>query len=115
MLIENAITVAGCHISTANYGDLSFDCRAFLIELMAAHLLKLSVSTASGESSGSGVSGAVQSAHIGEVSVNMAIPDGMDARKMWLYSTPYGQQYLALLQSKVFPKYFPGGRRIVRL
>ena len=35
------IALAGCYISTQNYGDLDFNARAYAIELMAAHLLAL--------------------------------------------------------------------------
>lgn len=110
-IIGAAITAAGNYVSTVNYGELSFDCRAYLIELMAAHLV--TVMTDSGNNTGTagaaasgGVSGAVQSAHIGDVSVSVAIPQGMNELNTWLWQTPYGQQYLALLKTRNFPKYF---------
>lgn len=111
--INAHIALAGCYISTQNYGDLDFNARAYAIELMAAHLLTLDLKASAGTSGGgvaSAAGGQVISASIDGVSVSMTVPPNKDQLQYWLNQTPYGQRYLAILQSRITPLYLWGSR-----
>ena len=49
---------------------------------------------------GSGISGQVQSAHIGQVSVGMVVPPNKSQTQYWYNLTVYGQRLYQLLISK---------------
>lgn len=115
-LINAHITLAGCYISTQNYGDLDFNARAYAIELMAAHLLALDLKAGAGTSGGgltSTVGGQVIAASIDGVSVSMTVPPNKDQLQYWLNQTPYGSRYLAIIQSRITPLYLWGSRERV--
>ena len=112
-LINAHIALAGCYISTQNYGDLDFNARAYAIELMAAHLLTLDLKASAGTSGGglaATAGGQVISASIDGVSVSMTVPPNKDQLQYWLNQTPYGSRYLAILQSRITPLYLWGSR-----
>lgn len=114
--ISANITVAGLYVSTKNYGDIGFDRRALLIELMAAHLLKLDDQTGAAGGSGGAASAATGqriSATVGQVSVSYAVPEDRGALAYFLNQTTYGQRYLAFLASLRSPMYYGGSRQRV--
>lgn len=95
--IHTFIRRAYCMISPRNYGAMRGDCRKFAIELVVAHMLTMASKLASqGKVSAHGF---VQSASIGEVSVNIVAPNNRNSLEYWFNQTPYGQQYLAYLRS----------------
>lgn len=113
-VIEANIEIAGVYISTKNYGDIGFKRRALLIELMAAHLLKLDElagTDGSAEGEGGGATGQIISATVGQVSVSRAMPEDRGALHYFLNQTTYGQRYAALLASLVTPIYYGGSRQ----
>lgn len=109
--IQARIIVAGIFISKKLSGDIGFERRALLIELMAAHLLKLDEQTgAAGGSGGNAMAATGQriSATVGQVSVSYAVPGDNGAMAYFLNQTTYGQRYWALLRSLVTPIYYGG-------
>lgn len=110
--VQSCITVAGLYVSTKNYGDIGYDRRVLLIELMTAHLLKLDDQTGAGTSGGAvgagGATGLKTHATIGEVSVSYAIPEDNGALHYFLNQTTYGQRYGAFLAALVSPKLYGG-------
>ena len=111
--IQARIMVAGIYISKKLSGDIGFERRALLIELMAAHLLKLDELTgaAGGTSGGAATMAATGqriSATVGQVSVSYAVPSDNGAMAYFLNQTTYGQRYWALLRSLVTPIYYGG-------
>ena len=110
--IEADITIAGLYVSKKNYGDIGFDRRVLLIELMAAHLLKLDRQTgadgAAGGSAGGGATGLKLSATVGEVSVSYAVPEDNGALHFFLNQTTYGQRYAAFLAALASPRLYGG-------
>jgi hypothetical protein len=94
MTIENFWNMATCSVSSKNYGYLSGNCRQMAINLMAAHLLALSLIQNQGK-----VTGLMQSATISMVSISLTPPPTPNQWQWWLNQTSYGQQLLALLQS----------------
>lgn len=63
------------------------------LELMTAHILKLSQMAANGET----IPGPVTSSRIDRISVQFAAPPYKDGWSWWLSQTPYGVQLWALL------------------
>lgn len=119
--IQADIEIAGAFVSTKNYGDIGFKRRALLIELMAAHLLKLDDMMAGapvssgGAVSGSGDTRQKSNATVGQVSVGYAIPKNDSELSYWLNETEYGRRYLALLKLLCTPLYFGGSpQRVLR-
>lgn len=106
--IQAALVLAGGYISTANRGDIGFERRVLLIELMACHFIKIN-DAATGASSQQ-ISGMPVSATIGKVTVSVAIPKNLDELHYFLMQTTYGQQYAAMLKALCTPKYFGGSR-----
>lgn len=110
-MIQNNITQAGCYVSTVNYGDIDFDCRALMIELVSCHLIALSkamADAAAGSGTTGGVVGQISRATIGDVTVSVAVPANKNELQYWMNQTPYGQRYLALVSAKVSPLYYGG-------
>lgn len=97
-VIQSFIDQAGCYVSRKNYGAVHDACRKLAIELAAAHLLQLTANASS--PTGSGISGQVQSAHIGQVSVGMVVPPNKSQTQYWYNLTVYGQRLYQLLISK---------------
>lgn len=88
-------------------GDCPCRCRVYAIELMAAHLLKLSDLIASGDNS---AGGRITSASIDKISVSLDAPQTKNAFEYWLSLTPYGQELLVLLMSKAPAGIYSGGK-----
>lgn len=82
---------------------------AYVLQLMTAHLLAISVIQEAGGTY-TGVPGIVTQSSVGDVSVSLALPPfGHDAWRYWMNLTPYGQQLLALLDSLSAGGWFIGG------
>ena len=101
------IGIAEAYVTPANIGDIGFHRRATLIELMAAHLLKLS-QTSGQDGSGGNAVGQKSAASIGQVSVSYAIPQDRGALHYFLNQTEYGVQYAALLATLASPRLYGG-------
>lgn len=87
--------VAAMYISTSNYGYLQGDARARALNLMAAHLAKLSDMINAGQTPG-----LVQGSTIDKISVTLTPPPAPDQFTWWLNLTGYGAQLAALLAIK---------------
>lgn len=74
------------------------------INLMAAHLLELSVQIAAGDTPG-----ITTGATVDKVSVTIQPPPERNQWQYWLNQTPYGQQLLALLQVQSAGGFYVGG------
>lgn len=96
---------ATCYVDDeGNYGWLQGDCRRRALDLMTAHLTALSVLIAGGQ-----VPGLVQAATIDKVTVSLTPPPLKNQWQWWLSLTPYGQQLLALLESRAVGGFYIGG------
>lgn len=97
---------ASCYVSTTDYGCLNSDCRERALLLMTAHLCLLSQQNTKGQ-----VTGVVTSASVGGVSVSLTPPPfGSNQWSWWLSSTPYGQEFQALLRQAAIGGLYIGGR-----
>jgi hypothetical protein len=94
------------YVSDENCGSLTGTKRAFAIQLMLAHILRLNAIIAAGPGS---LTGVVTGATIDKVSVTLQPPPGKDAWLFWLNQTPYGQQLAALLSAQSAGGFYIGG------
>lgn len=78
--------------------------KTLALNLMTAHLTKISTMAASGQTSGF-----VQSATVDKVTVGLTPPPNKNHWQWWLSSTPYGAQLLALLLTKSSGGFYFGG------
>ena len=104
--VNSKISLAYCYISNLKGQEIDDACRTQAIELMVAHLLTIGGSTANG---GDGSSGLTISTKIGEIAVTLAQPVLKSQWQYWINSTPYGQQYYALLMSHIPTPRYRGG------
>lgn len=112
--ISSCIEQAKCFISDtiSGCGSVDWKCRALMIELMACHLLTLMTNAVNNAGNGGQtVSGLVQSASIGDVSVSVSVPENKSQLQWYLNQTVYGQQLFTLMSIKVSPLYFGGSRQ----
>lgn len=79
----------------ADYGRLTGDARARVLNLLTAHLAAQSARIAAGRTPG-----IVQSSTVDKVSVSLVPPPVKSDFDFWLQQTPYGAQLLALLSIK---------------
>lgn len=105
--VNSKINLAYCYISNQAGQAITDDCRTQAIELMVAHLLTLGSGSANGESGGG--AGLATSTKIGDISVTLAQPVIKSQWQYWINSTPYGQQYYALLMSHASVPRYRGG------
>ena len=97
---------ATCYVSdVGNYGWLQGRCRRLAINYMTAHLTALSVLIAAGQTPG-----LVQNSAIDKISVGLTPPPLKNQWQWWLSTTPYGQELLALLQTRSTGGWYIGGR-----
>jgi len=96
--------VATCFIHDNDYGMLVGDCLQRALELLTAHIAKLSTATNSGQSSG-----LTTNANVGDVSVAVLQPPIKSQFQFWLLQTPYGVELLALLGVKAVGGLYVGG------
>lgn len=104
-LLQGYWDIAICYISDVSYGYLRGDCRQRALNYMVAHLAKLALIIATGQTPGQ-----VQGATIDKVSVSMTPPPNPDQFQWWLGFTSYGQLLLALLSLKSVGGFYVGGR-----
>ncbi len=95
---------ATCYVSDEDYGCLSGDCRRLALNLMTAHLCKISEMAQAGDTPGQ-----VTSATIDKVSVSTTPPPNKSQWSWWLNTTPYGQQLEALLATNAVGGMYIGG------
>ena len=97
---DNAI----CYISANNCGYLNDASRLQALNLMTAHLTKLSTLIAMNQ-----VPGLVQSAGVDKINVSLTPPPLSNQWQWWLSVTAYGQQLFALLQVTAVGGFSVGG------
>jgi hypothetical protein len=99
---------ATAYVSADNCGDLTGTKRAYAVQLMLAHLLRLSAMAVENPS---GPAGVVTAATIDKVSVTQAPPpvSAGDAWGHWLQQTPYGGQLAAYLKRQAVGGFYVGG------
>lgn len=85
-------------------GGLNDASKTRCLNLMTAHLTKLSTLIAAGQAPGF-----VQSSTIDKISVTITPPPNKNQWQWWLNTTPYGSQLLALLQAKSVGGFYFGG------
>ena len=93
---------------SANCGSLTCDARQYAINLMVAHLVYIAGLIASGQ-----VPGLMQSSTIDKISVTLTPPVIQNQWQWWMSLSPYGQQLLALLQTKSVGGYYFGGSPVL--
>ncbi len=95
--------------ATACYEGMTLGQQVTALNLMAAHLLALTLQTTSGQGAG-----LVTGATIDKVSVTLTPPPEMNQWQWWLNQTPYGQQLLSLLQvAAAGGRFFTAGGPVV--
>lgn len=95
---------ATCYVSDVNCGTLAGECRQLALNLMTAHLTKLSQLILAGQTPG-----LVQNATVDKVTVGLTPPPLRSEWQWWLMTTPYGMQLLALLQGRSVGGFYVGG------
>lgn len=95
---------ATCFVSDCNYGWLRGDCRAQVLNLLAAHIATLAALIAVGETPG-----IVTGATIDKVSVTLEPPPATSQQQWWFNLTPYGAQAWALLSVRSVGGFYVGG------
>jgi len=92
--VQLQLDTAQEYVSNQDYGYITGNKRIYAINLVAAHLLKISLAIASGQPIQ-----AVLSATEGAVTVNFVPPPVKNGWQWWLNATPYGQSLLAMLSA----------------
>lgn len=95
-----------CYISDLDAGILTGNCRRRAINLMTAHVTKISNNTTLGKTTNF-----KHSASVDKISVSVTPPPASDQYSWWLNTTPYGSQLEALLSSNIAGGLYVGGRR----
>ncbi len=105
-LLQGYFDAAGCYVSNINSGCLRGTCRERALNLMTAHLCRISELVQQGKTPG-----VETSASVGSVSVSQTPPPfGTSEWSWWLNTTPYGQELLALLSGVVAGGLYLNGR-----
>lgn len=99
--------LATTYVSADTYGDMTAAARAYVLDLMTAHLLALGVIIANGNYSGQ--PGIVSASRVGDVQVTLQPPPAKGQWSWWLNTTPYGAQLVALLEAQSVGGFFVGG------
>ena len=81
------------YISNQNAGVMQGDSRQYALDLMTAHLTKLSGLILAGQTPQ-----IINSSTVGSVSVSLTPPPFKTSWTWWLSTTPYGLQLIALLE-----------------
>lgn len=92
------------YISHVDYGFLHGLARLLAINLYTAHLVAISILAKEGEVPGLG-----QTATVDKVSIGLTPPPLPNQWQWWMNLTPYGQQALALLQTRSVGGFIVGG------
>jgi|SRR5208337_34891 len=99
--------IAITYMSASNYGYLNGDARFLALNLLTAHLIKLTLIVQN--SNYNQIPGMVQAATIDRITVTLTSPPVQSQWQWWLSLTQYGQQLLALLQVNSVGGWFLGG------
>lgn len=91
-----------------NCGSLQGDARQYALNLLTAHLIYQSVQIAANQ-----VPGIMTNATIDKVTVGLVPSPLPNQWQWWLGTSPYGQQLLALLQSKSTGGFYIGGSPVL--
>ncbi len=108
-LFPDALITTTFDTATIYVSDETSDCfpekkLELAIYQMMAHLLTVQDAVNNG-----GQTGTVLSSSIGAVSITIAAPKNSDEFEFWLNQTPYGQQFLALLNTVCVGGFYFGG------
>lgn len=106
-MLQMYFDMATCYTSDFSWRHVlagTEDCRRLSIYLMTAHLVAIATMIPSGQQPGF-----TTSATVDKVSVTTAAPPLRNQWQWWLMTTPYGQQYWALLQVKSVGGFYVGG------
>lgn len=95
---------ATCYVTPNDFCFLSGNCLQLALNLMTAHLTAQSVFIAANQNLGY-----EQSATIDKVSVVLQAVPAKNEWQAWLITTPYGMQFLALVQVKSAGGFYIGG------
>ena len=106
--IEVNWDIATMYVSDNNCGFLKDKARAYVINLIAAHLFNLAEKIDE-ENGGSGNTFPVSSASEGTVSIGFDTPDAKNGLHFWLNQSPYGIEALALISMKGSIGLYVGG------
>ncbi len=96
-------------VSDENCGSLTGTKRAYAVQIMLAHLLRLSKLAAQVDAGGMQVAGVVTGATIDKVSVTLAPPPSRGEWGYWLAQTPYGAQLASYLSMQAAGGFYVGG------
>lgn len=96
------------YVSPDDTCDLAGASRTYAVQLMLAHLLRLSKVIAA-SAAGEALTGVVTAATIDKVSVTLQPPPARGEWGHWLAQTPYGQQLSALLAARSAGGFYVGG------
>lgn len=98
-MVQAQYDIGTAYISNKNYGcslyALTLPQQTQALNLMCAHLLALSTAIVAGDTPG-----ITTAATVDKVSVTLQPPPEVNQWQYWLNQTPYGQQFLALLQAR---------------
>lgn len=97
---------AVAYVSDENCGSLTGAKRAYAVQIMLAHLLRLSKMASAADAAPAGV---ITSATIDKVSVTLVPPPARSEWGYWLAQTPYGQQLGAYLSMQAAGGFYIGG------
>lgn len=100
---------ATLYVTAANEGDLMDGKRAYAIQCMLAHLLRLTKLATAAGAGGTAVTGVVTQATVDKVSVTLAPPPARGEWGHWLAQTPYGVQLSAFLSAQAAGGFYYGG------
>lgn len=95
---------AKCYITPCAWPYMPLGCLQLALYQMVAHLLKQSTIIAKNQTPS-----VVNGATIDKVSVTLQAVPALDQWQLWLSTTSYGAQLLALLQAKAAGGFFVGG------
>lgn len=110
-IFEDATLTVSWDIATCYLTPEEFcfgNCRELALQLMTAHLQKLSLLTAAGQSTA-----LIISATVDKVSVSATPPPVKSQLEWWLNTTPYGAQLWALLQVNSVGGFYIGGSPVL--
>jgi len=103
---------ATCYVSDNDYGVVNGACRRQALNLMTAHLCVISENAQKGgaQASRGKSTNFITSSTVDKVSVSVAAPPAKDEWSWWLSTTPYGQQFSALMSARAAGGLYVGGR-----
>lgn len=109
--LQTAWDMATFHVSNesaSGCGGLTDGQRTLVIQLMAAHMLRIAKAV-DAAGAGTATTGVVTGATIDKVNVTLMPPPARDTWAYWLAQSNYGQQLAALLQGAAVGGFYVGG------